>query len=71
MAKPQTKYFDGGYIQFRTREGQLFYRVVFSTKQTQFPFNQWTKVIDENYLKQLLAVKTRDELLTKVTEGQS
>lgn len=59
--KPATKYFEGGYISFKTQDKELFYKVVRVTKTRQGTLISG-KVENEEELKALLAVKTLTDI---------
>ena len=54
--KPATKYFDGGYISFKTVNKELSYKITGITKTRQFSICS-DKVKDFQQLKDLLAIK--------------
>lgn len=57
--KPATKYFEHGYVSFHTENKELFYKVYRVTKTNQALIEKG-KIIDENHLKALLALKSID-----------
>lgn len=64
--KPMTKYFDHGYIQFKTVSKTLRYQlVIFDQRKNPFLFSSWKDVKDEQHLKDLLAIKTVNEAIAQ------
>lgn len=60
--KPQTKYFEGGYVAFAVREGKLQYKIVFASKNyTGTLFTSY--VLNKEHLERLLSFKVIDEAL--------
>ena len=54
--KPATKYFDGGYISFQTKDDELFYRVYSLTKTNQALLFEG-KIEDKNTFDGLMNIK--------------
>lgn len=62
--KPATKYFDHGYIQFKTEVKILSYRIVlFDRRKNPFLFSGWREVRSEQHLKDLFAIKSVNEVV--------
>ena len=62
-AKPATKYFDHGYFSFKTVEKELSYKItILDKRRTPFLISDYKPVRDIKQLKDLLAVKTVDQL---------
>jgi len=62
--KPATKYFDHGYFSFKTVNKELFYgTTIYDQRRNPFLFSEYKPVKDLQHLKDLLAIKTIDQLM--------
>ncbi len=63
-SKPQTKYFDGGYVSFSTIDKVLWFKVTVLDKDRKpFLFSDDEVVRSKEHLKLLLSIKHRDEVI--------
>lgn len=64
--KPATKYFDHGYYQFKTISKVLYYQIViFDQRRNPFLFSDWKEVKDSQYLKDIFATKSVNEVVAQ------
>lgn len=61
-SKPQTKYFEGGYVSFSTMDGVLRYKITQVTKTNQTVIDSGY-VIDSDHFETLLTMKSIKEWL--------
>lgn len=61
--KPATKYFDHGYIKFRTENKELFDEIWIMDNQRNPSLLSSGRVRDIEHLKSILAIKSRDEVV--------
>lgn len=64
--KPETKYFAKGYVSFKTQNKELLYQITFFDQQKNpFLYSKWKPVNDSGHLKDLLTIKSVNEVINQ------